>query len=160
MFEKTGANTGFDCISGRDCSLSVYKFLDAVNRSGGLPKTVLYSLNPNDNAFLVTAAGSFRSAGLPGWVQHGCAWWHNDTKEGILSQMTTLANLGVLGNFIGMLTDGRSFLSYTRHEYFRRILCNLIGGWVESGEYPGDMEFLGKLVRDISYNNAMKYLGF
>jgi len=160
MFFKLGANTGYDCISGRDCSSDVYKFLNATNTLGGLPKTILYSLNPNDNPFLATAAGSFHESGLPGKIQHGSAWWHNDTKAGMQQQMLNLANLGVLGNFIGMLTDGRSFLSYTRHEYFRRILCNLIGGWVENGEYPGDIDFLGSMVRDISYNNVKKYMGF
>ena len=160
MLDKVGPNTGFDCISGKDCSDAMYKLLDTVNSNGGLPKTVLYSLNPNDDAYLATAIGSFQSAGLPGKIQHGSAWWHNDTKTGMIQQMTNLANLGVLGSFIGMLTDGRSFLSYTRHEYFRRILCNLIGGWVENGEYPDDIEFLGGMVQNISYNNAMRFMGF
>jgi len=160
MFNKLGPNTGFDCISGRDCSAAMYKFLDAVNSAGGLPKTVLYSLNPNDDAYLATAIGSFQGSQIRGKLQHGSGWWHNDTKAGMLQQMTNLASLGVLGNFIGMLTDGRSFLSYTRHEYFRRILCNLIGGWVENREYPDDVEFLGKMVQDISYNNVKKYMGF
>jgi len=161
MLRKLGADTGFDCISGRDCSAAMYKLLDAVNNSSkGLPKTVLYSLNPNDDAYLATAVGSFQDAGLPGKLQHGSGWWHNDTKTGMLQQMTNLANLGVLGNFIGMLTDGRSFLSYPRHEYFRRILCNLIGGWVENGEYPSDIRFLGEMVQNISYNNIKRYMGF
>jgi len=158
MYKKLGPDTGFDCISGIDCSSAMYKFLDAVNSHGGLPKTVLYSLNSNDDAYLATAAGSFQSPELPGKIQHGSGWWFNDTKAGMIKQMTNLANLGVLGNFIGMLTDSRSFLSYTRHEYFRRILCNLIGGWVENGEYPDDIDFLGKLVENISYNNAMRFL--
>jgi len=160
MFNKLGANTGFDCISGKDCSAEMYRFLDAVNLKSGLPKTILYSLNPNDDASLVTAVGSFQASGLFGKMQHGSAWWHNDTKTGMLQQMITLASMGVLGSFIGMLTDGRSFLSYPRHEYFRRIVCNLIGGWVENGEYPGDINFLGEMVQNISYNNAMSYFGF
>ena len=159
MLNNIGPDTGFDCISGRDNSASMYKLLDAINVNGGLPKTVLYSLNPNDDAYLVTAVGAFQGAGIPGKIQHGSAWWFNDTKTGMIQQMTNLANLGVLGYFIGMLTDGRSFFSYTRHEYFRRILCNLIGSWVENGEYPNDIEFLGKLVQNISYNNAMGFLG-
>jgi len=160
MFEKLGPDTGFDCISTKDCSAAMYKLLDAANRSTGLPKTVLYSLNPADDAYLATAIGAFQGAELPGKIQHGSGWWFNDTKTGMISQMTNLANLGVLGNFIGMLTDSRSFLSYTRHEYFRRILCNLIGGWVEAGEYPGDLKFLGSMVENISYNNAMRFMGF
>ena len=160
MLNSAGPNTGFDSISGKDNSYALYKLLDTINSAGGLPKTVLYSLNPNDDTFLATAAGSFQAPGIPGKIQHGSAWWHNDTKTGMQQQLTTLANLGVLGNFIGMLTDGRSFLSYTRHEYFRRILCNLIGGWVENGEYPDDIEFLGKLVQDISYNNVKRYMSF
>ncbi|MCL2056606.1 MAG: glucuronate isomerase [Oscillospiraceae bacterium] len=157
MTAKLGADTGFDCISARDSSGAMYKLLDAMESGGGLPKTVLYSLNPNDDAYLATAIGAFQGPSLPGKLQHGSAWWFNDTKTGMAAQLTNLANLGILGNFIGMLTDSRSFLSYTRHEYFRRILCNLIGGWAENGEYPADMEFLGGLVRDISYNNAMRY---
>ena len=141
MFDRLGPDTGFDCISTRDCSAAMYKLLDAANRETGLPKTVLYSLNPADDAYLATAIGAFQGTELPGKIQHGSGWWFNDTKTGMISQMTNLANLGVLGNFIGMLTDSRSFLSYTRHEYFRRILCNLIGGWVENGEYPNDISF-------------------
>jgi len=160
MFEQLGPDTGFDGISGRDCSAAMYKFLDAANRGMTIPKTILYSINPNDDAYLATAAGSFQGPKIPGKVQHGSGWWFNDTKPGMINQMTNLANIGVLGNFIGMLTDSRSFLSYTRHEYFRRILCNLIGGWVESGEYPGDIKFLGSMIENISYNNAMKFLGF
>jgi len=160
MFEKLGPDTGFDSISGRECSAAMYKLLDAANRGGSLPRTVLYSLNPNDDAYLASAIGSFQGSGMPGKIQHGSGWWFNDTKTGMISQMTSLANLGVLGNFVGMLTDSRSFLSYTRHEYFRRILCDLIGGWVENGEYPDDIEYLGSMIQNISYNNAMRFMGF
>jgi len=160
MFDRLGPDTGFDGISGKECSAAMYKLLDAMNREGNLPKTILYSLNPNDDAYLATAIGAFQGTELPGKIQHGSGWWFNDTKTGMIQQMTNLANLGVLGNFVGMLTDSRSFLSYTRHEYFRRILCNLIGGWVENGEYPRDIEFLGKLVQNISYNNSARFVGF
>ena len=104
--------------------------------------------------------GAFQGTAIPGKVQHGSAWWFNDNKTGMINQMTSLANLGILGNFVGMLTDSRSFLSYARHEYFRRILCNLIGGWVENGEYPADIPFLGSLVQDICSNNAKRYFNF
>lgn len=158
-FGTLGPDTGFDCISQRECSAAILRLMDALGRDNCLPKTVLYSLNPTDNAFLASAIGAFQGPELPGKIQHGSAWWFNDTKTGMIEQLTNLANLGVLGNFIGMLTDSRSFLSYTRHEYFRRILCNLIGGWVENGEYPWDKDYLGGLVQDISYNNAVRYLG-
>ncbi|MCL2200487.1 MAG: glucuronate isomerase [Oscillospiraceae bacterium] len=160
MFEKLGPDTGFDGISGHECSAAAYKLLDAMSKGGSLPKTVLYSLNPNDDAYLAATLSAFQSCGMPGKIQHGSGWWFNDTKTGMISQMTNLANQNVLGNFIGMLTDSRSFLSYTRHEYFRRILCNLIGGWVENGEYPNDVDFLGQMVKDISYNNSVRFLGF
>jgi len=158
MLKALGPDTGFDCISTRDSSGALVRLLDEVSRTCTLPKTILYSLNPNDDASLACAAGAFQDSRAPGWVQHGSAWWFNDTKEGMTAQMKNLASMGVLGSFIGMLTDSRSFLSYTRHEYFRRILCNIIGTWVENGEYPADMNFLGKMVEDISYNNAVRYL--
>ena len=160
MFKKLGPDTGFDNISSMDSSEAMYRLLDGMNAAGNLPKTILYSLNPNDDALLASAIGSFQSEGQPGKMQHGSAWWFNDTKTGMIQQMTNLANIGVLGNFVGMLTDSRSFLSYPRHEYFRRILCNLIGGWVDAGEYPNDKEFLETLVKDICYHNAMRYMGF
>ena len=133
------------------------KLLDRLNTEGLLPKTILYSLNPVDNAMLDTILGCFQGTEVPGKIQHGSGWWFNDTKTGMIDQMTSLANLGLLGNFIGMLTDSRSFLSYTRHEYFRRIMCNLIGTWVENGEYPADMKQLGQIVEDIASNNAQRY---
>lgn len=121
---------------------------------------MVFSLNPNDNAAIVSTLGCFHEKDIPGKMQHGTAWWFNDNISGMLAQITNLANMSVLGNFTGMLTDSRSFLSYTRHEYFRRILCNLLGEWVENGEYPADMDALAALVQDISYNNAMRYFGF
>ena len=145
MFKLIGPDTGYDAISTRECSHAVSAFLNGLEREGKLPKTILYSLNPNDNDMLVSLVGCFQGAGTLGKIQHGSAWWFNDTKSGMERQMLTLANIGMLGAFIGMLTDSRSFLSYTRHEYFRRILCNLIGDLVERGEYPHS-KFLGQLV--------------
>lgn len=159
-FETLGPDTGFDCIASCNCGEGLVKFMDALHKKGDLPKMILYSLNPNDNAMIATIIGSFQGTEAAGKIQHGAAWWFNDTKTGMIDHMVNLANLSVLGNFIGMLTDSRSFLSYTRHEYFRRILCNQIGLWVENGEYPADMEYLGQLVEDISYNNTARYFGF
>lgn len=159
-YEQLGPDTGYDCIDNYAPSGQMADFLNALNASDELPKTIIYSLNPNDNAAIGTILGCFQDSGAIGKIQQGSAWWFNDHKTGMIEQMTSLANLGLLGNFIGMLTDSRSFLSYTRHEYFRRILCELIGGWVENGEYPADMKVLGKMVEDISYNNAVRYFGF
>ena len=157
MLAALGPDTGFDCIAVTDSCAATYRLMDALEAEGSLPKTVLYSLNPADNAWLDTLLGAFQSAEIPGKIQHGSAWWFNDHKAGMTEQLTSLANLSVLGNFIGMLTDSRSFLSYARHEYFRRILCALIGRWVENGEYPADMKTLGALVQDICCNNAKRY---
>lgn len=159
-YEQLGADTGFDCINNYAPSSQMADFLNALNATDELPKTIIYSLNPNDNASIGTILGCFQDASVVGKVQQGSAWWFNDHKVGMTEQMISLANLGLLGNFIGMLTDSRSFLSYTRHEYFRRILCELIGGWVENGEYPANMKTLGKMVENISYNNAVTYFGF
>lgn len=159
MYRKVGPDTGFDCIHDRTETMKLTALLDDLNSAGVLPKTILYSLNPNDDAVLDSLVGCFQGGGV-GRVQHGSAWWFNDHRPGMEKQLTSLANVGLLGNFIGMLTDSRSFLSYPRHEYFRRILCNLLGGWVENGEYPQDMELLGQMVRDISYNNAVRFFGF
>ena len=159
-FGQLGPDTGYDCIDNYAPSAQMADFLNALNATDQLPKTIIYSLNPNDNAAIGTILGCFQDAGTVGKIQQGSAWWFNDHKTGMTEQMTSLANLGLLGNFIGMLTDSRSFLSYTRHEYFRRILCELIGGWVENGEYPVDMGVLGGMVEDISYRNAVRYFGF
>ncbi len=158
-FNSIGADTGFDCIATNECGRAVTGFLNALEVEGLLPKTILYSLNPNDNELLGTVIGCFQGPEARGKIQHGSAWWFNDTKSGMEAQLKSLANLSILGNFVGMLTDSRSFLSYTRHEYFRRILCNLIGTWVENGEYPNDENMLGTLVEDICYNNAKEYFG-
>lgn len=160
MFKKMGPDTGFDSIGSYNCGEGIVALLDAMEKKGCLPKTILYSLNPSDNALIGTIIGSFQGPEVPGKIQQGAAWWFNDTKSGMEAQITNVANLSVLGNVVGMLTDSRSFLSYTRHEYYRRILCNWIGRLVENGEYPDDMDFLGKLVEDISYNNAARYFRF
>ena len=157
MFEKLGPDTGFDCISTKNCGEQIVGFLNALYSEDKLPKTIIYSLNPQENEMIDTILGCFQGTEVEGKIQHGSAWWFNDTKTGMEKQLISLANLSLLGNFVGMLTDSRSFLSYTRHEYFRRILCNLIGKWVENGEYPNDEKQLGKIVEDICYNNAKKY---
>ena len=157
MFKEVGPDTGFDAISSRECSANIASMLATLDETNQLPKTILYSLNPNDNAMLTTIAGCFTEGGVVSKVQHGSAWWFNDTKQGMESHMTNFAEKSLLGGFIGMLTDSRSFLSYTRHEYFRRILCNLMGKWVEDGEYPRDIEMLGKIVNDVSYYNVKRY---
>lgn len=156
-FDELGPDTGFDCIAVTNSCSALYRLMDAWDKDYSLPRTVLYSLNPADNQWIDTLLGAFQDSSIPGKIQHGSAWWFNDNKVGMQDQMTSLANLGILGNFIGMLTDSRSFLSYTRHEYFRRILCNLIGTWIENGEYPCDIATAGALVQDICYNNAARY---
>ncbi len=156
-FSELGADTGFDCMAVTDSCSALYRFMDALERTNDLPRTILYSLNPADNEWIDTLLGAFQSDEIAGKIQHGSAWWFNDNKKGMKDQLESLANLGILGNFIGMLTDSRSFLSYARHEYFRRILCNFIGELVENGEYPKDIQTLGCLVRDICANNAKKY---
>ena len=160
MYEKLGPDTGFDCINNYAPSGQIADYLNALNAEGNLPKTVIYSLNPNDDEAIGTIIGCFQNSDAVGKIQQGSAWWFNDHKTGMTKQMTSLANLGLLGNFIGMLTDSRSFLSYPRHEYFRRILCEMIGNWVENGEYPKDMKMLERIVKGISYNNSVRYFGF
>ncbi|MDD3252599.1 MAG: glucuronate isomerase [Lachnospiraceae bacterium] len=160
MYEKLGADTGFDCINNYAPSAQMADFLNALSATNEIPKTIIYSLNPNDDASIGTILGCFQDATCAGKLQQGSAWWFNDHKVGMTNQMTSLANLGCLGNFNGMLTDSRSFLSYTRHEYFRRILCELIGGWVENGEYPDDQKALKGIIEGICYKNAVKYFGF
>jgi len=156
-FARLGPDTGFDAIGPRSAADTLPGFLDALYAKGCLPKTILYSLNAADNAFLDTLIGSFQGTDVPGKLQHGSAWWFNDNKTGMTEQLTSLANLSILGNFVGMLTDSRSFLSYTRHEYFRRVLCDLIGSWVENGEYPDSEKDLRQIVSGICYYNAKRY---
>ncbi len=157
MYAKLGADTGFDMIAQNTCGGDIAALLSRLDETGECPKTILYSLNPADNEQLGTLIGCFQSDEVPGKIQHGSAWWFNDTKSGMEAQMKSLANLGLLGNFVGMLTDSRSFLSYARHDYFRRILCNLIGNWVENGEYPNIDSSLRKIVEGVSYKNAARY---
>ena len=160
MFNKLGPDTGYDCINNYAPSSEMADFLNALNQSDELPKTIIYSLNPNDNQAIGTILGCFQDSTAVAKIQQGSAWWFNDHKTGMQDQMISLANLGNLSGFVGMLTDSRSFLSYTRHDYFRRILCNLIGNWVENGEFPADYETLGEIVKGICYNNAVNYFGF
>lgn len=157
MMKTLGPDTGFDCIGPNDGCRALARFLDRLYGDNALPRTILYSLDANDNAFIDSLMGAFQGTEIPGKLQHGSAWWFNDHKQGMRDQLISLANLSLLGNFVGMLTDSRSFLSYTRHEYFRRILCGLIGEWVENGEYPADMDALGEIVSDICYGNAKRY---
>ena len=160
MFAKLGPDTGYDCINNYAPSAQTADFLNHLIEKDSLPKTILYSLNPNDNQAIGTILGCFQNSDAVAKIQQGSAWWFNDHKTGMQEQMISLANLGNLSGFVGMLTDSRSFLSYTRHEYFRRILCNLFGNWVENGEFPEDYDILGEIVQNISYNNAVNYFGF
>ncbi len=159
MFHKLGPDTGFDVIAPYNGIEDLAKLLDTLQQTNELPRTILYSLDPSDNAALAVLLGAFQGPETAGKLQHGSAWWFNDNKQGMRDQLINLANLSLLGNFVGMLTDSRSFLSYTRHEYFRRILCDVIGEWIENGEYPADMDYVGALVQDICYNNANRYFG-
>lgn len=159
MLKLLGPDTGFDATGDYIIAEALSKFLDALDSSDELPKTILYCLNPRDNEILGTIIGCFQGSGIPGKMQFGSGWWFNDQKDGMIKQLTALANLGLLSRFVGMLTDSRSFLSYTRHEYFRRILCNLIGEWVEAGECPNDITLLGSIVQNICFNNANNYFG-
>ena len=161
MFRKLGPDTGFDAINDQPNAVGMSGMLNALEEAGALGKTILYSLNPSDNAAIGTIMGAFQTdSPIPGKIQQGSAWWFNDHKPGMEAQMVSLMSLGAFGTFNGMLTDSRSFLSYTRHEYFRRILCNLVGQMVEDGEYPADMKQLGKLIENISYNNTLHYFRF
>lgn len=160
MFRSIGADTGFDSVGDCEIAQPLSRFLDALNVKGKLPKTILFNLNDKDNTVLGTMLGNFQSADAESKIQFGPAWWFLDTMDGMTNQMKTLANLGVLGKFVGMETDSRSFTSYGRHEYFRRIMCALLGRWVEEGWYAYDEEILKEIVQGISYNNAIKYFDF
>lgn len=159
MYRKLGPDTGYDSIADTASTAALAKLMDSLETENALPKTILYSLNPNDNYTLGTLMGCFQKAPYRSKIQLGSAWWFNDQKDGMEAHLRALGNLGVLGCFIGMLTDSRSFISYPRHEYFRRILCNLIGGWVEEGLYPNDDEMLKEIVSGICYHNAKQYFG-
>lgn len=160
MFDKIGPNTGYDCINNYAPSGQLADFMNSLAVKNIVPKTIIYSLNPNDDAAISTIIGCFQGDGIKNKIQQGSAWWFNDHYTGMQNQLKSFAALSTLGNFVGMLTDSRSFLSYTRHDYFRRILCQLFGSWVENGEYPYEEEILGEIVKGISYNNAVEYFGF
>lgn len=159
LFRDLGPDTGFDSIGDYRQAVPLARYLDSLDQTSQLPKTILYNLNPADNYIFATMIGNFQDGTIPGKLQFGSGWWHLDQKEAMEWQLNALSNLGLLSRFVGMLTDSRSFLSYPRHEYFRRILCNLIGRDVENGEAPRDMKLLGDLVRDISFRNARNYFG-
>ena len=160
-FRKLGPDTGFDSMNDAPNAAGLARLLGTLEEQNALGKTILYSLNPSDNGIVGSIMGAFQTdSPIPGKIQQGSAWWFNDHKPGMEAQMVSLMSLGAMGSFNGMLTDSRSFLSYTRHEYFRRILCNLFGNLVENGEYPADMERLGKMVENISYNNTLHYFRF
>jgi glucuronate isomerase len=161
MFNAIGPDTGFDAMNGDSKPQNLAKLLGRLDRDDKLPRTVLYSLIPAESEVIATIAGCFMAeADCPGKLQLGAPWWFNDTKSGMEKQLLDYANSTLLGNFIGMLTDSRSFLSYTRHEYFRRILCSFLGKLVDEGEVFADYDALGKIVQDISYNNALRFFGF
>ncbi|OLP65208.1 Uronate isomerase [Bacillus pumilus] len=160
MFDRLGPDTGYDAMNDEDIAKPLCRLLDQLEKEHALTKTILYSLNPRDNVVISTLAGSFQDGETPGKIQHGTAWWFNDTKQGMTEQMMALSSIGLISRFIGMLTDSRSFLSYTRHEYFRRLLCDMIGEWVEKGEAPNDLSLLGGMVKGISYENAKQYFQF
>lgn len=155
--QQLGPDTGYDSISDMPCSASIAALLDALDADDQLPKTMLFCLNPAMNEVLSTLIGSFQDGSVAGKMQFGPAWWFNDHKDGNLQQLRTLASHGVLGSFVGMVTDSRSFASYPRHDYFRRLLCRQLGQWVQDGEYPADFEALSQIVRGISYENAKRY---
>ena len=157
MFKSVGKDAGFDSINDHCIAEPLSRILDALDKENQLPKTILYCLNPKDNYVLGTMIGNFQGGNVAGKIQFGSGWWYNDQKVGMINQMTALANLGLLGSFVGMLTDSRSVISFTRHEYFRRILCNLIGQWVEDGEVPYNLGRLESIVKNICYRNAKNY---
>ncbi len=160
LFRLLGPDTGFDSIGDFEIARPLSRLLDRLDSNNQLAKTILYNLNPRDNELIATMIGNFQDGTFPGKIQFGSGWWFLDQKDGMQKQMQALSSLGLLSRFVGMLTDSRSFLSYTRHEYFRRTLCNLLGDDVEKGEIPADMELLGRMVENICFNNAFQYFGF
>ena len=157
---ELGPDTGWDSIGDFSQARALSKFLNKLDSENRLAKTILYNLNPADNELLATMIGNFNDGSVAGKVQFGSAWWFLDQKDGMIKQMNALSNMGLLSRLVGMLTDSRSFLSYPRHEYFRRLVCNLFGDDVEKGELPNDVEWIGKIIQDISYNNAKNYFNF
>ncbi|MDF7667065.1 glucuronate isomerase [Orbaceae bacterium ESL0727] len=157
MFKLLGPDTGFDSIGDRPIAQPLSSLLGLLDLTDELPKTILYCLNPNDNEVIATMIGNFQGSDIAGKIQFGSAWWFNDQKDGMERQLTQLSQMGLLSQFVGMLTDSRSFLSFTRHEYFRRILCNMVGNWMENGEIPADFDWVGNMIRNICFNNADHY---
>ncbi len=160
MFTKLGPDTGYDSMGDLSYAEAIIKFLDTLEKEDKLAKTILYTINPKDNEMLATVIGNYQNGQTPGKIQFGSGWWFNDQKDGMERQMNALSNMGLISQFVGMLTDSRSFLSYPRHEYFRRILCNLFGNDIENGELPNDLKLIGRIVQDICYNNALQYFRF
>jgi len=160
MFERLGPNTGYDSIGDWPVAEALGRLLDRLDRTQQLPRTILYNLNPRDNELLATMIGNFQDSRTPGKMQFGASWWFLDQIDGMTRQMQSLSNAGLLSRFVGMLTDSRSFLSYTRHEYFRRLLCNILGSEIEAGLLPDDLELVGGMVADICHHNAASYFGF
>ncbi|PKK93446.1 MAG: glucuronate isomerase, partial [Tenericutes bacterium HGW-Tenericutes-6] len=160
QLKNLGPDTGFDAINDGLVAKPLAHLLDALDQTNELPKTILYTLNPRDFEVAITIMQAFQGGGTPGKIQFGSAWWFLDTIDGMTKQIKALANNGLIAKFVGMLTDSRSFLSYPRHEYFRRLLCNIIGQEVELGLYPNDINYLGSLIKDISYDNAIRYFNF
>ena len=160
LFNALGADTGFDSIGDKSIAIPMSRFLNSLNKDNKLTKTILYNLNPADNHIMASMIGNFQDGSVPGKIQWGSGWWFLDQKDGMENQLNTLSNLGLLSRFVGMLTDSRSFLSFPRHEYFRRILCNLIGNDVHNGLLPGDTQLLGEMVENICYFNAKEYFDF
>lgn len=159
MFNSMGADKGFDSIGDFEMAKPLSRFFDKLDLGNRLTKTILYNLNPRDNELIATMVGNFNDGSVAGKMQFGSGWWFLDQKDGMIRQLNALSSLGLLSRFVGMLTDSRSFLSYPRHDYFRRILCNLLGTDMENGEIPYDFDLVGSMVKDISYNNARQYFG-
>jgi glucuronate isomerase len=160
MVQQLGSDTGWDSIGDFSQAKSLAKFLSRLDAENKLSKTILYNLNPADNEIFASMVGNFNDGTVAGKIQYGAAWWFLDQKDGMVKQMNALSNMGLLSKFVGMLTDSRSFLSFPRHEYFRRILCNLFGTEMEQGELPNDVEWMGKIIQDICYKNARTYFGW
>ena len=157
---RLGPDTGFDSVGDFPQGEALARFLDRLDAEGHLAKTILYNLNPRDNELMATIIGNFQDGSVPGKMQFGSAWWFLDQLDGMEKQMNALSNMGLLSRFVGMLTDSRSFLSYSRHDYFRRLLCNLLGNDVEAGRLPDERALLGELVEDVCFGNARAYFGF
>ena len=158
--KSIGINAGVDSIGDFQQAIQLARFLNKLNENGSLPKTIIYNSNPADNDLFATMAGNFSEDGIKGKVQFGAAWWFLDQKDGITNQIKSQSNMGLLSTSLGMLTDSRSFLSFPRHEYYRRIVCNILGNDVKNSELPNDMEWIGKIAQDLFYNNSKNYFNF